>query len=185
MSADPEERLFAVRRGGSEDAALVLGLFDSAVVWMVRRQATEQWGTRPFSEEPRRVAAVGSWSSQGGLFVCERDGRAVAALVLGDAPAYAPPAQEPERYVVALVSSCEPASRGSGRLLLRRAERESVAAGVGLLRLDCFAGNGGALVRYYVSAGFTPTTSFRVGAWPAQVLQKRLDPAVSGTERSL
>ncbi len=41
-----------------------------------------------------------------------------------------------------------------------------------VLRLDCFAGNGAALVRYYQDAGFEPTDRFTVGDWPGQVLQK-------------
>ena len=43
-----------------------------------------------------------------------------------------------------------------------------------MLRLDCFAGNDGALVRYYQDAGFSATEQFSVGEWPGQVLQRKV-----------
>jgi hypothetical protein len=36
------------------------------------------------------------------------------------------------------------------------------------LRVDCWAGGEGALVRYYEAAGFTATTRFTVGTWRAR-----------------
>jgi GNAT superfamily N-acetyltransferase len=167
---------FAVRRGAPDDAPLLLALFDDAVRWLVERGQVEQWGTRPFSTDPRRVSAVDGWAAGDGLRICERDGRPVAAMVLGDAPAYVPPAAEPELYVVALVTSRDPGARGAGRVLLATAERETRERHLRLLRVDCFAGNGGALVRYYESTGFTPTVPFRVGSWPGQVLERRVEP---------
>ena len=166
---------FEVRTGSAADAPVVLGLFDDAVRWMVARGATEQWGSEPFSTHPGRVAAVERWAAGGGLRICERDGTPVAALVVGEAPDYVPAATEPELYVVVLVAARSmAAARGAGRVLLGVAEDEARAARLGLLRVDCFAGNDGALVRYYESAGFTPTTPFTVGSWPGQVLERRL-----------
>jgi hypothetical protein len=46
---------------------------------------------------------------------------------------------------------------------------------VGLLRVDCFAGNDGALVRFYERCGYTKTETFTVGKWPGQVLERRVD----------
>jgi len=59
---------------------------------------------------------------------------------------------------------------------LQRLARE---AGVRLLRVDCFAGGDGALVRYYEQQGFTRDTAFAVPRvndvdWPGQVLVQRL-----------
>ncbi|MGZ4472507.1 MAG: N-acetyltransferase family protein [Nocardioidaceae bacterium] len=167
---------FAVRHGSPADVPLVLGLFDEAVRWMVARGATEQWGATSFSSDPKRVSAVEAWASGGGLRVCERDGHPVAAMVLGDAPAYVPRATEPELYVVALVASRTTAARGAGRMLLGVAESEARASGAGLLRVDCFAGNGGALISYYEKAGFERASTFLVGTWPGQLLQRRLAP---------
>ncbi len=164
---------FVIRTGSVADVPLLLELFDDAVRWMIERDLTDQWGSRLFSADPGRTAAVTRWAESGGLVVAEHDGRPVAAMVLGDAPAYAPPATEPELFVVALVASRSPRARGAGRALLAEAERVTAERGVRILRLDCFAGNGGALVRYYEGAGFRATERFTVGdGWPGQVLER-------------
>ena len=167
---------FQIRTGSPGDAPLVLEMFDAAVRWLVARGLTEQWGTEPFSSDPKRVAAAAGWASGGGLRICETAGRPVAAMVLGDAPPYVPQATEPEVYVVALVTSRTPEARGAGRALLDTAEHEARAQGVRLLRVDCFAGNDGALVRLYESAGYEPVAPFLVGEWPGQLLRRRLAP---------
>ena len=48
-----------------------------------------------------------------------------------------------------------------------------------MLRVDCFAGGDGALVRYYEKQGFTRDVEFAVprvngSDWPGQVLVQRL-----------
>lgn len=60
------------------------------------------------------------------------------------------------------------------RLLLDHARAEAADRGLGLLRVDCWAGGGGALIRYYQSAGFTPTVRFMVGDWQGQLLEQRM-----------
>jgi RimJ/RimL family protein N-acetyltransferase len=171
-TAAAEAAPFTIRAGSLADSGLVVSLFDDAVRWMVERELTAQWGSQPFSTDAKRIAAVTRWLTEGELLVAERDGRSVAAMVLGDAPEYAPPAAGPELYVVVLVAERTAEARGSGRALLAEAERVAAERGVPVLRLDCFAGNGGALVRYYESAGFTPTETFALGDWPGQVLQR-------------
>ena len=99
--------------------------------------------------------------------------RAAGAIVLGDAPSYAPPATEPELYVQAFVTDRERRGQGVGAALLERACAETVARGLRVLRLDCWGGGDRALVRYYERAGFTPTERFLVGAWEGQVLERR------------
>ncbi|MGH3434055.1 MAG: hypothetical protein ACRDQB_14590, partial [Thermocrispum sp.] len=60
------------------------------------------------------------------------------------------------------------------------ARRIARQRGIGLLRVDCWAGGDGGLVAYYTGQGFTPTERFTVGDWPGQVLARRLaQPAVS------
>lgn len=167
---------FGIRSGSLADAPLVVDLFDQAIRWMIERGLTDQWGSEPFSTDPKRTDAVARWITTGDLVVAERDGRPVAAMVLGGAPAYAPPAVEPELYVVALVASRSARARGAGRRLLAEAERVAAERAVPVLRLDCFAGNGGQLVRYYQGAGFHPTERFSVGEWPGQVLERRVLP---------
>ena len=165
---------FDIRVGSLADTSLVLGLFDDAVRWMIDRDLTAQWGSQPFSTEPRRTTAVIRWITDGDLLIAEHDGRPVAAIVLGDAPGYAPAAAGPELYVVALVAARTPRSRGAGRALLVEAEHVAAERGLPMLRLDCFAGNDGALVRYYQDAGFSATEQFSVGEWPGQVLQRKV-----------
>jgi GNAT superfamily N-acetyltransferase len=167
---------FQIRAGTPADAAVVLDLFDAAVRWLVSRGLTGQWGTEPFSADPKRVAAAEGWASGGGLRICERDGEPVGALVVGEAPAYVPAATEPEVYVVVLVTARTGAARGAGRALLAAADREARARGVDRLRVDCFAGHDGALVRFYESAGYERLTTFFVDDWPGQLLQRRLAP---------
>ena len=50
----------------------------------------------------------------------------------------------------------------------------TLAAGVGKLRVDCYAGGSGDLVRWYESCGYTRTDPFLVGDWPGQVLERRV-----------
>lgn len=166
---------FVVRTGDESDEPLLLDLFDASINWMVSRGQTEQWGSTPFSEIPARVAAVQKWASAGGLYICERDGRPAAAMVLGDAQPYVSPAVEPEVYVVVLVGSHEPFARGAGAHLLSVADDVARARNIPLLRVDCFAGNDGALVRYYERCGYTRTETFQVESWPGQVLERRID----------
>ena len=165
---------FDVREGTAEDASILLDLFDASIRWMVARGWTAQWGSELFSAVPKRVESVRVWAASGGLRICERDGRPAAAMVVGEAQPYVRPAVEPELYVVVLVGSHEPFARGAGAHLLDRAEDEARALGRGLLRVDCFAGNDGALVRFYEGCGFTRVETFTVGEWPGQVLSRRV-----------
>lgn len=168
-----------MRAGGEPDAAVLLSLFDASVRWQVAHGFSGQWGTRPFSEIPARVEAVRRWAAGGGLRICERDGRPAAAIVLGDAQPYVSPATEPEIYVVVLVGAHEPFARGAGAQLLDVAADEARARGIGRLRVDCYAGNGGALVAFYERCGFRRTETFTVGDWPGQVLERIVDPNLS------
>ncbi|MGH3388838.1 MAG: GNAT family N-acetyltransferase, partial [Actinomadura sp.] len=92
---------------------------------------------------------------------------------LGAAPPYVHPAREPELYLQAFVTDRAHSGYGVGRALLDRATAEAVERGTPLLRVDCWAGGDGALVRYYESAGFTPTERFTVGEWQGQILTRR------------
>jgi GNAT superfamily N-acetyltransferase len=96
-------------------------------------------------------------------------------MVLGEAQPYVAPATEPEVYVVVLVGAHEPFARGAGAHLLEVAVAEARAQGAVRLRVDCYAGNGGALVAFYVRCGFRRLETFRVRDWPGQVLEYRLD----------
>jgi GNAT superfamily N-acetyltransferase len=171
-------RSVAIRPGGPGDVGAVLGVFDEAVRWLVERGQTGQWGSTPFSEIPRTVALAEEYAASAGFFVAVMAGRPVGVLVVGQSSEPVPAPSEPELFVKLVVTDHSDAARGVGSLLLEHARVLAVAGGVGLLRLDCYAGNGGGLVRYYEGQGFTATETFTVerpdGPWPGQVLQRRL-----------
>lgn len=164
-----------IRPGGPEDLPLVLGMLDDAVRWLVARGHTGQWGTEPWSTRPKARARVEGYLAEGAPWVAEIDGEPAGTLTLttGPGPEVAP-AGEPERYVHLLVTDRRFAGRGVGAALLAHAAEETRRAGVDLLRVDCYAGNEGRLVAYYVGQGFTPTEPFSVGDWQGQVLARRV-----------
>lgn len=154
-------------------------MLDDAVRWLVAHGRQGQWGAEPFSAKPDRVALVQQWATGGGLWIAETDDGPAGALVLGPAPSYVPAVSEPEVYVQLLVTARSHAGRGIGRVLLGQARAEAATSGAALLRVDCWAGGDGGLVRYYQAAGFTPTVRFTVDDWQGQVLEQPIRPASS------
>ncbi|BBC34576.1 GCN5 family acetyltransferase [Streptomyces graminofaciens] len=167
-----------IRPGTLADAPAILHMLDAAVVWMNDRGNTEQWGTTPYSKKPGGVARVERYMTENSPYIAESDGTPVGALVLDSGPSPQlpiAPAEEPERYVRLLISDRRYAGLGIGAALLSHAVAETRRAGVRLLRVDCWAGGGGELVAFYERNGFTATDSFLSGAWPGQVLARRVD----------
>ncbi|HEY0472032.1 MAG TPA: GNAT family N-acetyltransferase [Kribbella sp.] len=167
-----------VRPGVRGDVPAVLELLDGATEWLVAQGRTQQWGTEPHSTSPRRVEQVNGFVDSQGLWIAESAGHAVGALAVGEAMPYVPAATEPELYVQLLVTDRASAGQGVGAGLLDHARSLARENGVDLLRLDCFAGGDGALVRYYEKQGFTRAEPFAVrvndSEWPGQVLVQRL-----------
>ncbi|GAA1562947.1 GNAT family N-acetyltransferase [Kribbella sancticallisti] len=155
----------------------VLRLLDGATEWLVAQGRRDQWGTEPHSTNPRRVEQITAFADDG-LWVAESDGRVVGALAVGAAMPYVPPATEPELYVRLLVTDRAAKGSGIGTDLLDHARSLARGLGVGLLRVDCFGGGDGALIRYYEKQGFTRAEQFAVPAngsvWPGQILIQRL-----------
>lgn len=167
-----------IRPGGPADAPAILDMLDSAVAWMNARGNTEQWGTTPYSRIPGGTERVERYTTLNQPYVAELDGVPAGALVLDSGPSPQMPiaaAGEPERYVRLLVTDRRHAGLGIGAALLAHAVEEARRAGVGLLRVDCWAGGGGGLVAYYERNGFEPTDTFLSGTWPGQVLARRVD----------
>lgn len=165
-----------IRPATPADAAAVLGLFDDAVAWFVSIGNTGQWGSEPFSTQQKQVDRVEAWLAGPGAWVAEHpEAGVVGALILGDATDYVPAATEPELYVKVLIGSRDPRAKGTGRSLLAFADGQALAAGVTRLRVDCYAGGTGDLVRFYESCGYTKTDAFLVGDWPGQVLARIVD----------
>lgn len=168
-----------IRRAGRDDVPPVLTLLDGATEWLVARGQTEQWGTSPHSTSPRRVAQITGFAADGELWVGEAEGRIVGALAVGQAMEYVPAATEPELYVRLLVTERASAGQNIGGVLLDHARKLARDAGARVMRVDCFAGGDGALVRYYEAQGFTRDAEFAVPRvnepdWPGQVLVQRL-----------
>ncbi|MEU9580185.1 GNAT family N-acetyltransferase [Streptomyces chilikensis] len=161
-------------------------MLDAAIVWMNARGNTEQWGTTPYSRKRGGVERVQEYFTECEPFVAERDGVPAGALVLHTGPSPRmpiAPAGQPERYVRLLVSDRRHAGRGIGAALLAHAVRETRRAGAGLLRVDCWAGEEGRLVSFYERNGFTRSEEFHVGAWPGQVLTRRVGRHEDGPGR--
>ena len=167
-----------IRPGVPADARAVLALLDGATRWLVEHGRTAQWGSASASADPRRRRQADEWAAGDGLHLAIRDGRPVGALVVGAAPPHIPAAGEPELYVNLLVTDRAYAGLGIGARLLAHAELIARERRLGLLRVDCYAGSEGALVRYYERQGFTATQPFTVDLpdrrWPGQLLERRL-----------
>jgi GNAT superfamily N-acetyltransferase len=160
--------MVTMRDGGPADLEWLLGLFDEAVEWMVARGQSGQWGTEPFTGNPRRTAMVGGMVDSGGLRVAEHDGTPVGALVVGIAPLHVPPPDVPELYINLLLTSRRHAHQGIGSRLVAQARCEARDRQVTQLRVDCWAG-APSLVQWYCDQGFTPTGTFDVDGWPGQI----------------
>jgi hypothetical protein len=158
-----------IRDGGPADAPTVLSLLDAAVTWLVAHGRPGQWGTEPWSSTPARVERITTLTRTDRIRIAEVDGRPVSAMATSPTPLhYIEPADEPELYITLLVG------RGAGAALLADAREQARAARVGLLRVDCYAGDDGRLVDYYRANGFAPVRRFTVGDWPGQLLAQRV-----------
>ena len=94
-------------------AAAKLGLM--GVTIMVAQGRTGQWGSLPFSGDPKRVELIGRWAGGGGMRIAQVDGEAAGCMVVGPPTEYVSPAPEPEVYVQALVIDRRFGGRGVGR----------------------------------------------------------------------
>jgi GNAT superfamily N-acetyltransferase len=140
---------------------------------MVARGQTGQWGSEPMSRNAKMIARVREWAAGSGLWMMDDGGSAVGALVVGERPEHVHPAGEPELYVELLLSSRARAGERIGARLLEHAARLARDAGVGLLRVDCWAG-APRLVAFYEEQGFVRDGTFDVRGWPGQVFAMRL-----------
>lgn len=164
-----------IRRATADDAPAVLKVFDEVMAWFVETGNDGQWGSEPWSTSPRRIRLVTEACGLPEAWVAEdSSGHVFAAIVLGDAQPYAPPATEPEIYVRVLVASRDERARGIGRRLMAFADDRARVAGVQRLRVDCYGGGTGALVRFYESCGYERICTFDVDGWPGQLLGRSL-----------
>ncbi|CAG9937905.1 unnamed protein product [Clonostachys rosea f. rosea IK726] len=195
ISLEPDR--VVLRPGTVDDVPAVARLMDLAVEWLVRQGITKQWGTQQPSEIPDRIKQFTSFAESGGLWVAvdkfsgaessnaakdvsgvngssSRPGGVVGAIAVGDATPYVKPAEEPELYIKGFLTDRSWAGRGIGAMLLAKARQLARDAGVSVLRVDCYRGDDGKLVKYYESQGFVKMEEFQVHDWPGQVLMQRL-----------
>lgn len=161
-----------LRRGTPEDEQALLDLFDEAVAWLVERGQPEQWGSEPWSGSERHRAFVADLARSEGFVVAEEDGEVVGATVVGEPMPYAPPPREPELYLRLLITSRRRRGRDLGGLLVDNVLQAARDAGVGLVRVDCFAAPG--LIAWYERHGFVGTETVPVGTVEVRVLEQRV-----------
>lgn len=167
-----------IRRATVHDAPTVLEIFDEVMAWFVQMGNEGQWGSEPWSASPRRIQILEDVCTLPEAWVAEDErGHLLGILVLGEAQPYVSPATEPEIYVRVLAASRDARARGIGRRLLAFADSRARAAGVLSLRVDCYGGGSGALVRFYESCGYVRIAAFGVDDWPCQLLGRSLKAA--------
>ncbi|WP_055529760.1 GNAT family N-acetyltransferase [Streptomyces graminilatus] len=137
------------RLAGAADLTTLVRLRDDAARWMLGQGVTGQWQPGQLGEDHfRRTLASGE------VWLADVDGRLAGAWELwwDDEDAWGPqPAVA--GYVHRLMVDRGNARPGTGRLLLRAAERRIAATGRAFARLDCWAGNP-RLNSYYLDAGY-------------------------------
>ncbi|MDI3424149.1 GNAT family N-acetyltransferase [Streptomyces sp. B-S-A12] len=168
-----------IRKGRAEDIPAILALLDSAAARLVTAGRTTQWGTQPLSTRAGVVRRVHEYVAEGTPWLAEIDSTPAGTLILTSGPGSGSgsaiaPAAEPEQYVHWLATGSRFTGRGVGAALLAHAAAETRAQGLGLLRVDCYAGGDGRLVAYYESQGFTRTETYENDGWRGQVLERRL-----------
>ncbi|GAA0449275.1 GNAT family N-acetyltransferase [Streptomyces olivaceiscleroticus] len=138
-----------VRLAEDTDLATLVRLRDDAARWMLAQGITGQWQPGQLDEDHfRKVMTTGE------VWLATVGSRVLGAWELWweDEEAWGP--QPPVAgYVHRLMVNRSCARPGTGRLLLRAAERRIAAAGREFVRLDCLAGNA-RLNAYYVAAGY-------------------------------
>lgn len=164
-------------RGGPADVPQIMRLLDDAQAWLAALGRTGQWGTDPWSQVPAAVDRFTRLATTGTVWLAQLDGATAGVLITSTTPPdYVPSASEPEHYISLLVTARDHAGAGVGARLLAHARAEARAAGVGLVRVDCYDGDDHRLVAYYEQQGFTPVATFTAknGTWPGRLLIQRV-----------
>lgn len=168
-----------IRDGEPEDFDAVIALGDEAVVWMNARGNTTQWGTEPWTGNEKREQAVYYGLLGECAWIAETETEEIVGILLatdlapGENPDD-PDATERELYVNWLLTSRRYSGRGVGALLIERVKAEAAERGVDLVRVDCWAGEDGNLVRVYEKYGFRKVREFFREDWPGMLLEMRL-----------
>ena len=81
---------------------------------------------------------------------------------------------EAAALVVAGVLPAPPASAHADLPRRARARARARGLGISLVRVDCWAGGDGSLIRYYEGQGFTPTVRVPVSDTEVQMFEDRV-----------
>ena len=157
-----------IRPGGETDSPLLVELLDEAVAWMVARGQTGQWGDKPVADRVNGYEWVRGLASDSGLRIAELDHIPVGALIVGNAPEYAPAIDRSELYINMLVTSRGHAGKQLGSALIEAAIEEGRTADREVLRVDCWAGTP-TLVAWYERQGFKRTATYDIDGWKGQI----------------
>lgn len=164
-----------MRKGGPDDAPVMMAMLDGAVAWLAANGRTGQWGSEPWSDDPRRVERIAAIARDDEIWVAEVGGRPAGVMAVSSVPpSYVDPIEEPELYITLLVTDRALAGHGVGGALIAKAKEEARGKGVDLLRVDCYGGGDGRLVEYYRRHGFDVVRAFSVGDWPGRLLSQRV-----------
>ncbi|MQY10789.1 hypothetical protein SRB5_09020 [Streptomyces sp. RB5] len=137
------------RLAGDTDLATLVRLRDEAAGRLIARGITGQWEPGQLGEDHFRTVMA-----HGEVWLAETAGRVAGAWELWWQDTDAWGTRPPDAgYVHRLMVDHAGARPGTGRALLREAERRVAAAGRTLVRLDCLAGNA-RLTAYYRDAGY-------------------------------
>jgi ribosomal protein S18 acetylase RimI-like enzyme len=164
-----------IRVATSDDAATFAAIHEEVVNWLWAR-GIHQWqpGTFPISWVQDAIA-------RGEVYVSIESGAVIGAVMLQEADPDtwgAASLADAAGYIHGLRVRRSVAGRGIGRALIAWAERELVARGKRLARLDCWAAND-ALCAYYERAGYqrvgTRTVTDEPEPFVAALFEKALD----------
>ncbi|MFF4457808.1 GNAT family N-acetyltransferase [Streptomyces goshikiensis] len=169
-----------VTAGGPGEVGDFVAMLHDHSSWLVPVQYVSLYETLEWENPSPIVKQVLGHARAGEIRVC-RDllTRITGGSVLtGEAPEFAPSAEEPELYLHFLVTRVR-FRQLSMAALVADARAEAAWRGVRLLRTHCWTGEDGRFVREYEELGFTATLEFEElrsdgSFWRGQVLQTRV-----------
>lgn len=180
--ADAATTALRIRLATADDTPRVLAVMDGIMDWLVGLGRTAQWGTQPWSESEALVERVQGRIDRSELRVAVTEDDEIAGIVsLSERAAdYVRAAEEPELFINLLATSRSFKGRDVGGRLITEARAEAAERGLGLLRVDCFAGDDGRLKDWYASQGFEEVEPFVVKRegrpdWPGMLFAMRVE----------
>jgi GNAT superfamily N-acetyltransferase len=148
------------------------GWLFGVIEWFVSIGNLQQWGSEPWSTMPRRITQVTDRARCRRMGGAERAGEVRAFLALGESMPMC--RRPPGRSCMCGYGGSRVRVRGIGRRLMAFADEQARAAGLDHLRVDCYGGGSGDLVRFYESCGYTRIAPFNVDGWPGMLLGRQL-----------